>query len=79
MTTFNDIKRRFNQLERNARKQIKVLQKGVEQGLPPRIPIGPGPIGAMLKALRKLRREVNKNLGQVERSLQRALLRARKG
>jgi hypothetical protein len=75
MATINDIKRSLRRLEGNARRQIKALQKGVENALPPRLPIGPGPLRAALKAVRKVRREVTSNLAQVERALLKQLAR----
>jgi hypothetical protein len=64
-------------MEGNARQQIKALQKGVEQGII-KIPIGPGPIGKLLKGVRKLRREVNGQLAKIERALLKAQADARK-
>jgi len=68
MATLNDIKRRVRSLEGNVRKQLKVLQKGAEQGMP-RIPIGPGPVLRLRRAVAKVRRELNARLMQLDRSL----------
>ena len=68
MATVDDIKATLRQLEVNVRKQIAGFKKGAEQGII-KIPIGPGPRRQLLKAVRKLRAELNRNLMKLEKAL----------
>jgi len=78
MATLNDIKMAMGRLEGNARKQIKALQKGIENSLP-KIPIGPGPTTRLRKAVRRLRRELIARLDALDRSLIKLAAQQRRG
>lgn len=68
MPTKNNFVTTLRQLEAKARQQLSALKKRAERELP-RVPIGPGPRKQLLKAVRTLRTELNRNLLKLERSL----------
>lgn len=68
MATLNDLKNNLQRLEGSARKQVSALMKAAERSLK-NPPIGPGPRRQLLKAVKKLRTELNRNLMKLERSL----------
>jgi hypothetical protein len=78
MATLNDIKKTLSRLEGNVRTQIKAAQKGAENSLP-HIPIGPGPIMRLRKAVRRVRRELTLRLDQLDRALAKLAAQQRKG